>query len=135
MADRSFFPLSGIGRDRVVLAFNFTTDASTGNPALSSLVGVGQDTVLSMTRSATGTIVVLLTTKNRYYKVASVRASVRGTAGETAQVAVANEGSASTGIQFTITTGKETTGTWAAADLASKIIDVHAVLVNTKTGI
>lgn len=136
MADRSFSPMNTIGRDRISLDFNFTTDATTGNPAMTSLVGVGADTVLSMTRTGTGVIEVLLTTKNRYYKVARVHVTPRGTVNDRAKVVVANEGSATTGIKFTITTSTDdaVTGIAAAADLASTIIDLSAVLVNTKSG-
>lgn len=118
MADKTFYPSFTYGFARVHMDFYVVQNATiTLAPAISTVVGVEQACITSITHTATGVLTWLLGPRERYAKVITASCSVEDSTNTAATVGTfLNEGSATLGISFV-------TNFWAAAGTA---VDVPA---------
>lgn len=107
MADRTFYPSFSYGFARVFLDFFFMTNG-TSSPSVALVDGVGQDVVSTLTRSGAGVIAVQLSSREKYNKVIFAAADLDNSSSGAGCYAcidgITNEGSATAGILFNVTT-------------------------------
>jgi len=131
MADKTFYPSFNYGFARVYLEFSFLGN-NTSSSLVSSVDGVDQTVVASITRSGAGVQAVLLGPREKYNKVIWAGASVDGSTGQRATIGnIINEGSSTLPIGFTVYTWA-TGGT--AADVVSAAIRVSLCFRNSASG-
>jgi hypothetical protein len=131
MANRTFYPSFSYGSGRVSLDMGFDTN-NTSSPLLTTLRGVGVDTVLSLNRTGTGVIVVTL--KDAFIQVIRGAAFLDDTPNDGAYATlgnITNEGT-NAGLVFTVRT-RVVGG--AATDFAARRVGVSLVLRNGNWGV
>ena len=148
MDSRTLYPSQVYGLGRVFLDFSFLTNGNT-SPLLSTVQGVtaGSGTapplpvIASITRTGAGVLVVQLSSAEKFNKVITAYVDLDDTPNDGAYAtikSVANEGSATAGIAFTITTraGATTTATdfGTGGTGAARAVYVSLCLRNTTAG-
>ena len=141
MSNRTFYPSQSYGFARVYCEFRFLSN-NTSSPVLvfagqagtQNIWGVGGDVISSITYAATGILTVLFNPRDGYNKVIYVSADIDDSAavndGAYATCGdVANEGSATLGIQYKIRC-RAATGT-ATAMTANRSISTILALRNS----
>lgn len=130
MANRTFYPSFSYGSGRVFLDFSFDANGAS-NPALTTLRGVGVDTVLSLTRTGVGIIVVAL--RDAFPQVVRADSFLDDTTNDGAFATLGNitsEGTA-TGLSFTVRT-RAVAG--ALTDFSARRVGCSLVLRNGNWG-
>lgn len=130
MANRTFYPSFSYGSGRVFLDFSFDANGAS-SPALTSLRGVGVDTIASLNRTGAGVIVVTL--KDAFPQVVRADAFLDDTANDGSFATLGNltnEGTA-LGLSFTVRT-RVVAGT--LTDFTARRVGCSVVLRNGSWG-